>query len=144
MHLPFIAHEIIDFDGNQSLMVSDNGAYLVKNHTDTIPFKRNVHSLFSAPQRQIKPISSQYIIGTESQGAFIFKDSISLIINQSKGLLDDHITDIAAQNDSTVWISTYKGLNKIQFNQNFTDFTIQAITKEKNGLISNEISGIGI
>ncbi len=145
----FTRHELL-FKVSESLFMSDTillatNIGLLASISPDIYFNYLPNSeLFSQPLKHLKRIGNHFITSTEDSGLIIFKDSIISEINISNGLLDNYISDICIENDTTVWIASYKGLNKIVFSDKiYKNFTVQNITSEE-GLISNEITDVDV
>ncbi len=54
-----------------------------------------------------------FAVSTPGDGIFLFRDDQILQVNESSGLTNNLCTSLFIQNDSTVWVTTYNGLNRI-------------------------------
>lgn len=82
----------------------------------------------------ITPFKYGILIPT-NKGILVIKDNNINLINKNK-LLDNQINGIHLQNDTTAWVFTHKGINKLIFTNK--SVSIQGLTT-KNGLPSNEV-----
>lgn len=73
-------------------------------------------------------------------GCIRYNENKPFAIKKENGLLNNLCSEVFVQNDSTVWVATTSGVNKIIFDSN-ENYTISSYTVA-DGLISNEIVDI--
>ncbi|MGZ5244793.1 MAG: histidine kinase, partial [Bacteroidia bacterium] len=76
-------------------------------------------------------------MASQGEGIFLIENGRQKKFKKENGLLSNLCNNVYIDDNETVWVSTYKGLNFIKRAQN-GNFTIGAITT-KDGLISNEV-----
>jgi len=92
----------------------------------------------------INQIGDLLVIGTASNGlAFVKKDSLINSLSMEQGLLDNGIKYLFVQDDTTLWVGTKKGLNKVIIRDKTNSLVIEGYG-QGDGLPSNEISGIAM
>lgn len=84
-----------------------------------------------------------YAIATRGKGVYVYIAGHRYEINEDIGLISDLVEDIFIQNDSILWVGTYKGLSKI----NYKVIAGKLVTKVNSystddGLISNQINAV--
>lgn len=87
-----------------------------------------------------------FIASTLGDGIFFFKNDKLVQLNEKSGLTDNMCTGFFMQNDSTVWVTTLNGLNRIVYNYKegaFTSIKIKNLYRN-DGLPSNYINDIYI
>ncbi|HWB63312.1 MAG TPA: histidine kinase [Chitinophagales bacterium] len=86
---------------------------------------------------------SVYAIATRGLGVAIYYGQRPYFINDSCGLISNLAENLYFENDSTLWVATYKGLSRTTFcfNQNNFICSIKSYTKE-DGLCSNQVNAI--
>lgn len=84
-----------------------------------------------------------FAVSTPGDGIFLFREDQILQVNVSSGLTDNLCTSLFIQNDSTVWVTTYNGLNRIIVNYRSGKIEV-SIRKfyRSDGLPSNYINDI--
>ncbi len=87
-----------------------------------------------------------FIATTLGDGVFFFKNDKLVQLNEKSGLTDNMCTSFFIQNDSTVWVSSLNGLNRIMYNYDEGEFTNIRIRNfyRNDGLPSNYINDIYI
>ena len=83
------------------------------------------------------------IASTPGDGIFLFSDEHILQVNESSGLTDNLCTSLFIQNDSTVWVTTFNGLNRIigTYSHGKINVSIRKFYRS-DGLPSNYINDI--
>jgi sensor histidine kinase YesM len=77
---------------------------------------------------------------TSNAGLFLYRNNKLFNINTANGLLDNQIEGLHIQNDSTVWLESYKGVNKLLFQNGLLTKTERFTTL--SGLPSNEVTSL--
>jgi hypothetical protein len=77
------------------------------------------------------------VCATLGDGFLYYGPDTIFAIKKINGLLHNITTEVFVQNDSTIWLATIKGANKIVFDSRF-NYTIYSYTIA-DGLISNEV-----
>ncbi len=87
---------------------------------------------------------NQLVLGTNGNGVIILdtKHQQRYHFTKENGLNSNFVSSSYSENDSTLWVSSNNGLNRIQFHEN-GQFTIQGITTS-DGLLSNEVWSIRV
>ncbi len=87
-----------------------------------------------------------FIATTLGDGLFLFNNDKLVQLNEKSGLTDNMCTSFFMQNDSTVWVSTLNGLNRILYNYSDGEFTSIKIRNfyRNDGLPSNYINDVYI
>jgi len=135
--------EVLYLDAADSVLyaATKKGLLLYKNKK-SIPLKfkileglgftdidANVHGLFIAT--------------TLGDGVFFFNKDTCIQVNEKSGLTDNMCSSLFIQNDSTAWITTLHGLNRIVYKFTAGEFKIQIKNFYRNdGLPSNYINDI--
>lgn len=80
------------------------------------------------------------VLGTNGDGLVIVDKSFKPIfrINQSSGLTSNYVTKSHAENDSTLWVCTNRGINRIIFSSKTASYKIEKLDFS-DGLVSNEV-----
>ena len=73
----------------------------------------------------------------QGKGIILYKDGATTYFNEEAGLLSNLCNKIYIDDEHTIWVSTYKGLNSIE-KKSGGNYEIKSITI-KDGLISNEV-----
>jgi ligand-binding sensor domain-containing protein len=104
------------------------------------------HPVFNAGiTRLVSLTSGGFIFSTSGKGAcIVLKDSFYLI-DKKTGLSSNSCTNIFPENDSTFWISTVKGLNKVsrRIVNNVLTTTVRVYTVA-DGLLSDYINDVTV
>ena len=87
---------------------------------------------------------NQFIVATMGHGLIFINDDEYTTISKKDGLSGDLINTVLLQNDSTVWVGTTDGLDKLIFAQEENGIVVKSIYNYSNqdGLISNYIAKI--
>lgn len=86
-----------------------------------------------------------FIATTLGDGVFLFNDDKLIHLNEKSGLTDNMCSSLFIQNDTTVWVTTLNGLNRIVYNYAAGEFKIRIRNFYRNdGLPSNYINDIYI
>ncbi len=109
---------------------------------DTIVSLSNKSNLFDYRTEDMD-VSDTNILFVATQGAGVIVDDGLSVYNltQKDGLNSDIVKEIYIENDTTVWVCTNGGINRINLQEKGT--TITGFNKKK-GLLSNEIEDIEI
>jgi ligand-binding sensor domain-containing protein/anti-sigma regulatory factor (Ser/Thr protein kinase) len=128
---------------NADLLIGTlNGLYLYKNSSNTIIDLKTKNPLFKYRINDIKQLYKDYIIvATIGGGVLVFNEKDLYNVKQYKtteGLPSLMCNTIWAENDSTVWIGTNKGICIINNILNTSKTKVNTININ-NGLTSNEV-----
>ncbi len=104
------------------------------------------HPVFSAGITRIAPLSSRgFIFSTSGRGACIVLNDSFYLIDKKNGLSSNSCTNIFSENDSTFWISTVKGLNRVNYRVTNNVSTISVrVYSVADGLLSDYINDITV
>ncbi|MDT8393425.1 MAG: two-component regulator propeller domain-containing protein [Bacteroidales bacterium] len=84
------------------------------------------------------------VVCTAKHGiAFIRGDSVEFTLTENEGLLDNTVKSILVQNDTSLWIGTKRGLNRILLNENPSEIKIESYSSS-DGLRADEINGMAM
>lgn len=85
------------------------------------------------------------LIGTKVSGLWILESDTFYHLGTHNGLVSDNIRSVVIENDSTWWLATNKGLQKVTFHLDDEDFRYQAQVIDKtSGLPSSSVSSISL
>ncbi len=141
-----IRADVLYFDKTDSVLYAGNktGLHLYKDR------KKIQHRYASFNGLSFTDIDKDgqgiFIATTLGDGVFFFNKDTVLNLNEKSGLTDNMCTSLFMQNDSTVWVSTLNGLNRILYNYSDGEFTGIKIRNfyRNDGLPSNYINDIYI
>lgn len=86
-----------------------------------------------------------FIATTLGDGVFFFNQQQILNINEKTGLTNNMCSSLFVQNDSTIWVATYNGLNRIICRDQNGEIKVRVMNFYRNdGLPSNYINDIYI
>ena len=82
-------------------------------------------------------------IATRGKGVVLSDGHKFYELNEGKGLVSDLAEDLYFENDSVLWVASFKGISKVYFSLNHDSLhtRIKNYTKE-DGLCSNQVNGI--
>lgn len=138
--LPFRVHDVTVWD-KDTILATPLG--LFKYNSDVIISLSKQSALFGFRSDDIDISKNKKTLYVATQNAGLVMNNGNRIYNITKknGLYSDIINEISIENDSTVWLCTNKGLNRIVFSKNH--YQITGINKQQ-GLLSNEIEDLEI
>lgn len=119
---------------------SIDGLYTITD--GTIEKYDEMEPLLSKRISEIEKIKNELWIGTFDNGIAVLDSDTVRHINTNSGLSSNRIKVLFAENDSTIWIGTNFGLNKIQIANKTRNIKTVEIFSIWDGLPSNEISDI--
>lgn len=133
----FRGSALYPLDSNQFLLAGVDGLNLLRD--DSIVAIPKPLAPIQVRTTQFLPAEGGLWVATLGQGAFFFKEGKWFQLGAENGLLDPYCTSIFKDGRENIWIGTPRGLHFIPkgYRIPMRYFTI------KNGLPSNEISGIG-
>lgn len=126
---------------NDTILASPYGIYIYnKGNFDALA---NQSELFSYRSDDIDANRSNTMLFAATQGAgvLIYDGSKVFNLTESDGLNDNIINEVLVENDTTIWLCTNSGINKIIFTENSTIITHK---NKDQGLLSNEVEDIEI
>lgn len=89
-------------------------------------------------------IGDWLVVCTAKYGlAFIRGDSVAFTLTEKEGLLNNIVKSILVQNDTTLWIGTKSGLNRIYLGKNSGEISIESYSSV-DGLPADEINAIAM
>ena len=120
-----------------------NGLLLYKNKKRVPQKFKTLDGLnFTDIEKNNQGIFSATTLG---DGVFFFNEDTCIQVNEESGLTDNMCSSLFIQNDSTVWVTTLHGLNRIVCNYFAGKFKIEIKNFYRNdGLPSNYINDIYI
>ncbi|MEM9821054.1 MAG: histidine kinase [Bacteroidota bacterium] len=105
----------------------------------------NESPLFKERIQKIKTLNSGWqVICSLGEGILFWNEKQLLQINEQKGLNSNICNNIFLENDSTIWVCTNKGINKILFQPEEPILQVTEGYTIANGLASNEILDITV
>jgi len=114
------------------------GLFLSKE--DTFVSYESISPILTDRINCINQLGNMLIVGTAANGIVLLNgDSIVHSISQTEGLWDNNITSVFTQNDTTLWVGTKQGLNRIFFDD--SAYRIEGYGNS-DGLPGNEINAI--
>ena len=138
-----IRADVLYFDKTDSILYAGTrtGMLLYKNRTK-IPgrFKKFNGLSFTDIDKSNLGV---FVTTTLGDGVLFFKDDKLVQLNEQSGLTDNMCSGLFIQNDSTVWVTTLNGLNRIVYNYAAGVFKIKNLYRN-DGLPSNYINDIYI
>lgn len=87
----------------------------------------------------IRDKKGRYFLGTEESGLVLFDKGRSLIAGTAAGLISNNVTGLVFSNDSTLWVSTKRGLSKVILKSGLAVSRIENFDIT-NGLINDNIN----
>ena len=85
------------------------------------------------------------LIGTKVSGLWVLHSDTFYHLGIHNGLVSDHIRSVVIENDSTWWLATNKGVQKVTFHLDDKDFRYKAQVVDKtSGLPSSSISSLSL
>jgi ligand-binding sensor domain-containing protein len=144
--LDSVRADVLYFDWSDSVLYAGTrtGMRLYKDRTK-IPgrYKKFDGLSFTGIDKDRQGI---FIVTTLGDGVFFFKNDKIVQLNEKSGLTDNMCTGFFIQNDTTVWVTTLNGLNRIVYNYDDGEFTGIKIKNfyRNDGLPSNYINDIYI
>ncbi|WP_459213196.1 LytTR family transcriptional regulator DNA-binding domain-containing protein [Aquimarina rhabdastrellae] len=136
----FRVHDVCIWN-NDTLIGTPSGIFKFDN--ENINSLSNQSKLYNYRTDDIDVDTKNDILFVATQGAGVIVNDKKHIYNITKkdGLNSNIVNEIYIENDTTIWVCTNKGLNKIEFCEN--DKIISGISK-KEGLLSNEVEDLEI
>lgn len=118
------------------------GLFVYKNGKSY--FKGRLSPILKERISSITKLKDMMVIGTSAHGlVFLYNDSVTNHLTEENGLIGNTIKSLYAQNDTTLWVGTKDGLNRIVFTPGYDDYAIESYGIN-DGLPSNEINNIGM
>lgn len=141
--LDSVRADVLYFDTSDAVLYAGTktGLLLYKNRSKYMPGYKELAGLsFTDIDKDEK---GTFIAATLGDGVFFFNRHTLLQVNESMGLSDNLCSSIYLENDSTVWVATLNGLNRVIYRYKDGRFN----TKIKNlyrhdGLPSNYINDL--
>ncbi len=87
----------------------------------------------------IRDNKGRFCLGTEESGLVLFDKGRSLIAGTAAGLISNNVTGLVFSDDSTLWVSTKRGLSKVILKQELAVSRIENFDVT-NGLINDNIN----
>ena len=138
-----IRADVLYFDKTDSVLYAGTktGLHLYKNK---IKIQQSYTMLDGLSFTDIdKDRQGIFIATTLGDGVFFFNKDTVLNLNEKSGLTDNLCSSLFIENDSTVWVTTLNGLNRIVYSYKAGEFTIRIKNLYRNdGLPSNYINDI--
>lgn len=131
---------VIDMEEYQGgvLVSTALGLYFLDNRLNFS--KLSAPPIMNAVINDIKALNdSSYLLATSGYGTFLFKDGQSIAFSTETGMSSDINRKVFAQNDSTFWIATNAGINRVTYQEN--DWHISSI-KSTDGLLSEDVNDL--
>ncbi|MCH2223770.1 MAG: LytTR family transcriptional regulator DNA-binding domain-containing protein [Crocinitomicaceae bacterium] len=132
----------------KDVVFAPNGFYLATHRGlifyDTVSHRQTAIGGTSLKCRieDIEKVKDRYLFGTLGSGLVVKdRDSFESILKE-KGLYSNNVNKLYTENDSTVWVCTSMGLNRIEFHAN-GEFSVSGLSKS-DGLIYNNITDVEV
>jgi ligand-binding sensor domain-containing protein len=138
-----IRADVLYFDKTDSVLYAGTktGLHIYKDRTK-IPQRYTIFDGLSFTDID-KNGQGIFIATTLGDGVFFFNKDAVLNLNEKSGLTDNLCSSLFIQNDSTVWVTTLNGLNRIVYNYKAGEFNIRIKNLYRNdGLPSNYLNDI--
>jgi len=136
---------VLYYDSNNAVLYAGTkqGLYTYKNKT-RVPQKFEAFEGNNFTDLD-KNKDSVFIATTRDAGLFFFSGNAIHSVNEKEGLSDSKCSSLFIQNDSTIWVTTHNGLNKIVYHYavGLLKFKIKNYYKN-DGLPSNYLNDIYI
>lgn len=81
----------------------------------------------------------RFFLGTEESGLVLFDKGQSLVIGKAAGLIDNNITALVFSSDTTLWVSTKRGVSRVSIRPGMQVSRIENFDIS-NGLINDNIT----
>ncbi|MBL7700839.1 MAG: histidine kinase [Ferruginibacter sp.] len=138
-----IRADVLYFDESDSVLYAGTktGMLLYKNKKK---IKNRYKEFAGLSFTDIDKTGGQILIATTlGDGVFFFNRDTLLQLNEKNGLTDNLCSSLFIENDSTVWVTTLNGLNRIVFNYQAGSFNVKVKNLYRHdGLPSNYINDI--
>lgn len=138
--LPFRVHDVTLWN-KDTILGTPLGIFKFNNGEITPLSKKSELFNFRSDDVDVSKNKKTLYIATQNAGLVISDGNHTYNITEKNGLYSNIINEISIENDSTIWLCTNKGLNRIIFSKNH--YQVNGIDK-KRGLLSNEIEDIEI
>ncbi|XOV67704.1 MAG: two-component regulator propeller domain-containing protein [Fluviicola sp.] len=128
--------DVISYQGNYILACSDGLIYYHKTDLNA----NNATTLFKGIRMDKLGLMGDYLIAASTgHGIYILNKNFQIVehITKRKGLSSNFVSNVFSANDSTLWVSTNAGVNRILYH-NEGKLNI-SILNYNDGLLSNEI-----
>ncbi len=145
--------EIISFDDEFKLIVTTRDGFFLYSENRIIPFKTQIDDFLMKSLvycAKVLPDNS-ICLGTLMGGAFIIdrQGNVKSVLNKKTGLGDNSIYNIGLDASGALWITTAKGINRVEIDKPITHFlessisgSVNAITRHKGELYAATTDGL--
>lgn len=131
-------------DSNRVLIGSINKIqevyYPIHEQTDSISVIHTLN-LDNTTISDIQQQDSIVVIATVESGIYLYANYANQHISYKNGLTDNNCKHVFIDQDRNIWVSTTRGINKININNSIHDYSLEKITTF-NGLTTNNINSI--
>ena len=150
---PCLALDVIKTD-ESTVVATNQGFRIEQKDKQLIPFATDIDTIITSYEFvAIKRMTNNTIcIATLNNGVYCIDATGKLLfhVNESNGLADNRIRGMVIDNNNNVWITTSKGVSRIEMNSSITYFnknnglvgTVKSITKNAGKLYAATDRGI--
>ncbi|WGH77009.1 LytTR family DNA-binding domain-containing protein [Tenacibaculum tangerinum] len=139
-NLPYRIHDVTTWN-KDTILSTPLGVFKFNSDSITPLSKQSTLFNFRSDDIDVSRNKKTLYIATQNAGLVINDANHTYNITKKNGLYSDIINEVSIENDSTVWLCTNKGINRIVFSKNH--YQVTGIDK-KQGLLSDEIEDLEI
>lgn len=132
-------HDGVRMNNGQILLTTEEGLYVKGEREEA--FKYETFPVVNDKMVKVDPFRDGFLISSYAHGLIYLEDQKVYFLNEQKGLLSSSVSCFEIENENTVWVGTYKGLNRVSIGEDFWDYEI-AYLDRNSGLVSNEVMAL--
>lgn len=123
------------------IIASPLGIFIFKDSTiQPLSIKSNLLK-YRSDDIDINSQRDKLFIATQGAGLVVYNENSAYNITQSQGLTSNNIKEVYLENDTSIWVCTNKGLNKVSL---IGDSIIVSKINKKQGFLNNEVIDVEI
>lgn len=127
-----------EYYGKEIIFAGTKGLFMLKNGKVS-PVKDESRAF---RVNDVDVLNKCYFSATDGNGLVITNYfGKNYVINSKNGLQSDYVNEVVIENQSTIWVCTSKGLNRLKWTGK--EWEISSLTRER-GLTHNEITNVEI
>lgn len=134
----------IESYGDKLLLGTQEGFFVYDPLQDSMEFLGEKHQVLQERGNAIEQLGKRhFLLGTLGAGLVLLDDSLRFLqqYTPKDGLVSVFIKNIYTENDSTIWIGSNNGCNRIVFNPDFSIKKINTLTS-RNVLPASNVNGV--
>lgn len=130
---------------NDTLLLGAVNGLKLLVHDTLVPSPAWHHPIFNAGITRLQPVAKSFVFSTSGKGiCLVQKDSV-YVIDKTTGLSSNSCNNIFVENDTSVWVATVAGLNKITYSIHHKKLTaLIRIYSVADGLLSDYINDVTV